>query len=139
MSVGELVARKRDQVSRGWCSAPHGLGCRCIRAFTWPKEATRVEDLGTIECEVRTGGGFSDYDVTSLSILVESLVIASDWILATHVSGFTVRGAPVTIRSPLAVGYKHHHKLCLWPAQRWKWSSIIPNCTKGERERFLFS
>lgn len=99
----ELVARKRDSNSK-WCVTPHGLACRCVETFTWPEHATRIDELGSIQCELRTEGAFNEYNVQSIPIMVEGLVFANDWILARHSNGLTVRGAPVTRGSPLCVG-----------------------------------
>ena len=105
ISVGdELVARMFHPASNTYCDPPHGLACRCTVAFIWPSTACSNADLGLIEVEMRTIGGFDVYNIEKVMVLVERLVLASDWILARHVSGLTVRGCPVSIGSPLAVG-----------------------------------
>ena len=49
-----------------------------------------------------------DYNITPKWVLLESLVLASDWVLARHSSGLTIRGSPVTpgYGSPLGVALK---------------------------------
>ena len=49
-----------------------------------------------------------DYNITHQWVLLESLVLASDWVLARHSSGLTIRGSPVTpgYGSPLGVALK---------------------------------
>ena len=93
-----------DPVNHKWCESPLGLACRCIREFTWPEGVTELEQLGSIECEMRSHGGFNTYNVKSIWLKVEGLVLASEWALTRHTSGLTVRGAPVTTGSPLALG-----------------------------------
>ena len=104
VSIGdELVARLFDPETKLWTGFPHGIACKCIEAFEWPESARSLEGLGEIRCQARTAGGFNEYDIEDQRISVESLVLACDWILTRHSSGLTVRGAPVTKGSPLAV------------------------------------
>ena len=97
------MARMYDPISRKWCDAPYGIACKCTSQFNWPEKATSIAELGSVEVEMRISGGFNTYNIVK-SVLLERLVLASDWILSRHANGLTVRGCPVSIGSPLAVG-----------------------------------
>ena len=88
--------------------APYGFACQAILDYTWPEDSSCLGQLGSVLCKVRTKGGILDFDVTSQWILLESLVLACDWVLARHSSGLTIRGCPVPegFGSPLAVAVK---------------------------------
>ena len=98
------MARLFDETTKRWTDPPYGVACQSQTDFVWPSVSTKSGDLGSIPCAMRGNGGINSYGEVE-QVPVEALVLASEWILGTHITGLTVRGAPVQrgAGSPLGV------------------------------------
>ena len=90
-----------------WTDVPHGLGCVCLEAYTWPATTATIEQAGSVVCSLRTEGGIGNYNHVRVNIPVVALVLACDWVLCASNNGQqSIRGSPVQEGSPLGVVFK---------------------------------